>query len=93
MVHLIIWIAVFLIVVSDSNLAFAFVRYVPTPAILSNAYLGEKTTECSQGLPIATLSFFLAEKLPSVIMTGVESRYFLRINGHPPSARSPRRDG
>src|SRR5450759_1466219 len=32
---------------------------------------------------IATLSFFLAEKLPSVIMTGVESRYFLRINGHP----------
>jgi hypothetical protein len=25
----------------------------------------------------------LAEKLPSVIMTGVESRYFLRINGHP----------
>src|SRR5271169_5702003 len=33
---------------------------------------------------IATLSFFLAEKLPSVIMTGVESRYFLRTNGHPP---------
>src|ERR1019366_8311446 len=32
---------------------------------------------------IATLSFFLAEKLPSVIMTGVESRYFLRTNGHP----------
>jgi hypothetical protein len=27
----------------------------------------------------------LAEKLPSVIMTGVESRYFLRINGHPPN--------
>src|SRR5208337_1321639 len=27
--------------------------------------------------------FFLAEKLPSVIMTGVESRYFLRTNGHP----------
>ncbi|MGP8140919.1 MAG: restriction endonuclease subunit S, partial [Terriglobales bacterium] len=33
---------------------------------------------------IATLSFFLAEKTTSVIMTGVESRYFLRINGHPP---------
>src|SRR5271157_4589957 len=32
---------------------------------------------------IATLLFFLAEKLPSVIMTGVESRYFLRTNGHP----------
>src|ERR1019366_10757129 len=32
---------------------------------------------------IATLSFFLAEKLTSVIMTGVESRYFLRTNGHP----------
>jgi len=25
----------------------------------------------------------LAEKLSSVIMTGVESRYFLRTNGHP----------
>ncbi|MGO9865410.1 MAG: hypothetical protein ACLPLR_17520, partial [Terriglobales bacterium] len=35
---------------------------------------------------IATLSFFLAEKTTSVIMTGVESRYFLRINGHPPEA-------
>src|SRR5271157_2111825 len=32
---------------------------------------------------IATLSFFLAEKTTSVIMTAVESRYFLRINGHP----------
>src|SRR5271157_1844255 len=32
---------------------------------------------------VATLLFFLAEKLPSVIMTGVESRYFLRTNGHP----------
>jgi hypothetical protein len=32
---------------------------------------------------IATPSFFLAEKLLSVIMTGVESRYFLRINAHP----------
>jgi hypothetical protein len=29
----------------------------------------------------------LAEKLPSVIMTGVESRYFLRTNGHPRGAR------
>src|ERR1019366_3225889 len=45
---------------------------------------------------IATLSFFLAEKLTSVIMTGVESRYFLRTNGHPhwgyckcPSTPSP----
>jgi hypothetical protein len=26
----------------------------------------------------------LAEKTTSVIMTAVESRYFLRINGHPP---------
>src|SRR5208337_708460 len=34
-------------------------------------------------LLIATLSFFLAEKLPSVIMTGVESRYFLRTIGDP----------
>src|ERR1019366_910032 len=34
---------------------------------------------------IATLSFFLAEKLPAIIMTAVESRYFLRTNGHPPA--------
>jgi len=27
--------------------------------------------------------FFLAEKLTSIIMTAVESRYFLRTNGHP----------
>src|SRR5271157_5370857 len=40
---------------------------------------------------IATLLFFLAEKLPSVIMTGVESRYFLRTNGHP-LRRKIRRD-
>jgi len=32
-----------------------------------------------------SLLFFLAEKTTSVIMTGVESRYFLRINGHPRS--------
>src|ERR1035438_8163339 len=33
---------------------------------------------------IATLSFFLAEKPPSAHYDrGCESRYFLRINGHP----------
>jgi hypothetical protein len=26
----------------------------------------------------------LAEKTTAIIMTAVESRYFLRINGHPP---------
>src|ERR1017187_3819131 len=31
-----------------------------------------------------SLLFFLAEKTTAIIMTAVESRYFLRINGHPP---------
>src|ERR1019366_9155269 len=36
---------------------------------------------------IATLSFFLAEKLPSAHYDrGCESRYFLRINGYPRSS-------
>ena len=30
-----------------------------------------------------SLLFFLAEKTTAIIMTAVESRYFLRINGHP----------
>jgi hypothetical protein len=29
--------------------------------------------------------------LPSVIMTGVESRYFLRINGHPQKGQQSRK--
>ena len=33
-----------------------------------------------------SLLFFLAEKTTAIIMTAVESRYFLRINGHPPPA-------
>src|ERR1035438_9158597 len=38
---------------------------------------------------IATLSFFLAEKPPSAHYDrGCESRYFLRINGHPQPARA-----
>jgi DNA-binding CsgD family transcriptional regulator len=28
----------------------------------------------------------LAEKTTAIIMTAVESRYFLRINGHPPKS-------
>jgi hypothetical protein len=31
-----------------------------------------------------SLLFFSAEKTTAIIMTAVESRYFLRINGHPP---------
>src|ERR1039458_1318925 len=39
---------------------------------------------------IATLSFFLAEKPPSAHYDrGCESRYFLRINGHPRYFRCP----
>jgi hypothetical protein len=32
-----------------------------------------------------SLLFFLAEKTTAIIVTAVESRYFLRINGHPPA--------
>jgi hypothetical protein len=35
----------------------------------------------------ATLSFFLSRKTTAIIMTVVESRYFLRINGHPQQFR------